>query len=82
VPATPRKKPFKFEQFWLDHPDFQAKIQDWWREAEVSHGSKMYRFQQKLKNLKQILKLWNKKTFGNIFDSQKQLSEQMSEIQN
>jgi hypothetical protein len=42
----------------------------------------MYRFQQNLKNLKQILKLWNKKTFGNIFDSQKQLSEQMGAIQN
>jgi exonuclease III len=81
VPATPGKKPFRFEQFWLDHPDFQANIQDWWREAEVPRGSKMYRFQQKLKNLKQTLKLWNKHTFGNIFDSQKQLSEQMGEIQ-
>jgi len=41
----------------------------------------MYRFQQKLKNLKQTLKLWNKHTFGSIFDSQKQLTEQMEEIQ-
>jgi exonuclease III len=81
VPATPGKKPFRFEQFWLDHPDFQANIQDWWRQAEIPHGSKMYRFQQKLKNLKQTLKLWNKQTFGSIFDSQKQLSRQMDEIQ-
>jgi hypothetical protein len=29
----------------------------------------MYKFQQKLKNLKHTLKLWNKHTFGNIFDS-------------
>jgi len=35
VPATPGKKPFRFEQFWLDHPDFQANIQNWWKEAEV-----------------------------------------------
>jgi hypothetical protein len=76
------KKPFRFEQFWLNHPDFQVKIQDWWREAEVPCGSKMYRFHQKLKNLKKILKLWNKHTFGNIFDSQKQLSKQMGAIQN
>jgi hypothetical protein len=82
VPATPGKKLFRFEQFWLDHPDFQANIQDWWREAEIPRSSKMYRFQQKLKNLKQTLKLWNKHTFGNIFDSQKQLSEQMGEIRN
>jgi exonuclease III len=26
VPATPWKKPFRFEQFWLNHPDFQANI--------------------------------------------------------
>jgi exonuclease III len=81
VPATPGKKPFHFEQFWLDHPDFQANIQGWWKEAEISYGSKMYRFQQKLKNLKQTLKFWNKHTFGSIFDSQKQLMEQMEEIQ-
>jgi hypothetical protein len=42
----------------------------------------MYRFQQKLKSLKQILKLWNKQIFGNIFDSQRQLSKQMGVIQN
>jgi exonuclease III len=64
VPATPGKKPFHFEQFWLDHPDFQENIQDWWRQAEITQGSKMYRFQQKLKNLKQTLKLWNKQTLA------------------
>jgi len=81
VPATPGRKPFRFEQFWLSHPDFHNKIQAWWREAEVPHGSKMYRFQQRLKNLKKQLRLWNRQTFGNIFDSQKQLIEQMSMTQ-
>jgi hypothetical protein len=81
IPATPGKKPFRFEKFWLDHPDFQENIQAWWREAEVPDGSKMYKFQQKLKNLKQTLKLWNQNTFGNIFDAQKQLSAQLEEIQ-
>jgi exonuclease III len=81
VPATPGRKPFRFEQFWLNHPDFEAKIQDWWEQAEVTKGSKMFRFQQKLKNLKQLIKTWNKDTFGNIFDSQRQLAEQMENIQ-
>jgi hypothetical protein len=81
VPATPGRKPFRFEQFWLSHPDFHKNIHEWWREAEVPHGSKMYRFQQRLKNLKKQLRLWNRKTFGNIFDSQKQLTDQMSTIQ-
>jgi hypothetical protein len=81
ISATPGKKPFRFEQFWLDHPDFQANIHDWWQQAAIPQGSKMFRFQQKLKNLKQILKLWNKQTFGSIFKSQHQLSRQMTEIQ-
>jgi hypothetical protein len=81
VPATPGKKPFRFENFWLDHPDFQANIHEWWRQAEVPYGSKMFRFQQKLKNLKQTLKLWNKHTFSNIFNSQRELMQQMGEIQ-
>jgi exonuclease III len=81
VSATPGNRPFRFEQFWLDHPDFKKNIQDWWRQAEIHHGSKMYRFQQKLKNLKQTLKHWNRHTFGNIFDSQKQLTQQMSDLQ-
>jgi hypothetical protein len=41
----------------------------------------MYRFQQKLKNFKQKLKTWNKQTFGNIFEAQRQLKEQMSIVQ-
>jgi hypothetical protein len=71
IPTTPGKKPFRFEKLWLDHPDFQENIQAWWRKATVPSGSKMYKFQQKLKNLKQTLKIWNQNTFGNIFDAQK-----------
>jgi hypothetical protein len=47
----------------------------------VSNGSKMYRFQQKLKNFKQKFKNWNKQTFGNIFETQRQLTEKMNTIQ-
>jgi hypothetical protein len=41
----------------------------------------MYRFQQRLKNLKQILRNWNKNTFGDIFAGQKHLANSMREIQ-
>jgi hypothetical protein len=53
----------------------------WWRESTILYGSKMYRFQQKLKNFKQCLKLWNKQTFRNIFEAQQQLNEQMRILQ-
>jgi hypothetical protein len=43
----------------------------WWKEKTIPHGSKMYQFQQRLKNFKQRLKIWNKQTFGNIFEAQR-----------
>jgi hypothetical protein len=78
IPASPGCKPFRFEWFWLNHPYFQQNTHTWWKDASIPHGSKMYRFQHKLKNFKQRLKSWNKQTFGNIFESQQQLKEQMS----
>jgi exonuclease III len=47
IPATPGRKPFRLEQFWLSHPDFQQKVHTWWREASVPYGSKMYLFPAK-----------------------------------
>jgi hypothetical protein len=75
------KKPFHFENFWLTHPDFQENAPTWWKNVEVSHGTLMYRFQQKLKNFKQHLRNWNKMVFGNIFQAQKELEQKMQEIQ-
>jgi len=54
------RKPFRFERFWLIHPNFQTMAPIWWKEATSPHGSKMYRFQQKLKSFNQRLKIWNK----------------------
>ena len=41
----------------------------------------MYRFQQRLKNFKQLLKKWNKNCFGNIFHSIQDIERQLEEIQ-
>jgi hypothetical protein len=41
----------------------------------------MYRFQQRLKNLKQHIKSWNKSTFGNIFQAQDNLNKQIQSLQ-
>jgi hypothetical protein len=81
ISGSPGWKPFRFERFWLDHPEFQALALKWWREAAISHGSKMFRFQQRLKKFKQSLKLWNKQHFGNIFEAQRNLNDQMKLIQ-
>jgi exonuclease III len=81
ITGTPGRKPFRFEKFWLTHPDFQANIKAWWEEAAIHTGTPMYRFQQRLKNLKLQLKTWNKSTFGNIFQAQEHLQQQMQTLQ-
>jgi hypothetical protein len=41
----------------------------------------MYRFQQRLKNFKQLLKQWNKNCFGDIFHSIQDIESQLEAIQ-
>jgi hypothetical protein len=77
ITGTPRRKPFRFEKFWLKHSDFRTNIKTWWEEEAIQTGTPMYRFQQWLKNLKQHLKSWNKSTFGDIFYAQKNLKQQI-----
>jgi hypothetical protein len=71
--ATPKFKPFRFKNVWLSHLDFQELSQLWWENAEIHHGTRMYKFQQRLKNFKHQLCQWNKDAFGNIFQDQKVL---------
>jgi hypothetical protein len=41
----------------------------------------MYKFQQRLKNFKQLLKQWNKNNFGNIIQSIQNIECKLAEIQ-
>lgn len=41
----------------------------------------MFQFQQKLKYLKMHIKQWNQSTFGNIFQDQNSLAQEMKKIQ-
>jgi hypothetical protein len=65
----------------LKHTDFQTNVKTWWEEAAIQTGTPMYRFQQRLKNLKQHLNSWNKSTFGDIFQAQENLKQQMQTLQ-
>ena len=44
-------------------------------------GTRMYRFQQKLKVLKAKIRTWNKEDFGNIFEDKKGIIQEMTAIQ-
>lgn len=71
IMGTPKNRPFSFDGFWLDHPNFVDKVKKWWQEVRVVKGSKMFMLQQKLKPIKEQLKMWNKYDFGNSFQQKK-----------
>eukprot|EP00253_Pinus_taeda_P023098 PITA_23098 len=74
-------RPFRFEEFWLTHPEFKDFIRTTWNTFIPPEGSKMFQFQQKLKYVKSHLKCWNYETFGNIFKAQQDLNKEMAELQ-
>lgn len=80
-PGNNLRHPFRFEEFWLAHPEFDQFIRTTWTTYNVTKGSRMARFQQKLKNLKKAIKQWNHKIFGNIFDEQARLNAEMKKVQ-
>jgi hypothetical protein len=50
--TTLKFKPFCFEKFSLTHPDFSEISRTWWANAEIEHGTQMYKFQHRLKKFK------------------------------
>eukprot|EP00253_Pinus_taeda_P027193 PITA_27193 len=80
VQGTPRNKPFRFEKFWLDHPNFLEMVKKWWSETLEVRGSKMFNLQKKLKATKEKIKDWNKTVFGNIFQEKATLDNKLEQI--
>eukprot|EP00253_Pinus_taeda_P010254 PITA_10254 len=80
-PGNNLRRPFRFEEFWLSHPEFDKIVRSSWTNFNPSERSKMARFQQKLKFLKRAIKQWNHKVFGNIFADQSLLNIEMKKIQ-
>jgi hypothetical protein len=55
------------------------KVKDLWHSMENIRGSKMFVLQQKLKKLNVELKEWNKSTFGNVFQCNRDLEMKKTE---
>eukprot|EP00253_Pinus_taeda_P009371 PITA_09371 len=52
-----------------------------WRAFIPPPSSKMFQFEQHLKDLKAHIKIWNHSTFGNIFQQQRLLEQEVVELQ-
>ena len=63
----PRKLfPFKFFNFWADHPDFIRLVKEAW--SNEVFGTPMFRLTRKLKGVKAILKAFNFRSFGRLHE--------------
>jgi len=80
-PDNSIKRPFRFEEYWLQHHAFKDFVKSKWSTFYPPEGSKMYQFQQKLKYLKAQIKKWNQETFGNVFKEQQNMNKEMEELQ-
>eukprot|EP00253_Pinus_taeda_P007220 PITA_07220 len=78
--GTPRNKPFRFEKFWLQHPNFVKKLEKWWREPLNIKGTRMFKLQSKLKHIKSKIKQWNATKFGNIFQEKSIIESKLEHI--
>lgn len=79
-PGDQTRRPFCFEGFWLTHPEFKDLVKTTWTSFTPPEGSKMYKFQQKLRFLKSHLKRWNRETFGDIFKAQQDLNRELTDL--
>eukprot|EP00253_Pinus_taeda_P020494 PITA_20494 len=75
------KKPFRFETFWLRHPEFIHKMEEWWTQSIIEGKGKMHTFQLKLKEIKSKIRKWNKEEFRHIMEEKQKLDQEMEDIQ-
>lgn len=58
-------KPFKFMDIWLSNPSCMRLAKATWNECQVN-GGVGFMILQKLKAVKDKLKVWNKEVFGDV----------------
>lgn len=71
--------PFRFEKMWTLHPSLENLIKEWW--SIRVEGTAMFKVAAKLKNVLKNIKIWNKETFGNIFQNKKKVLEELKDNQ-
>ena len=78
-PGNGKYYPFKFFNFWADHPDFLGLVKEAW-DINV-RGSPMYRLTRKLKRVKSILKAFNFHSFGKLHERVVEARETLNQAQ-
>lgn len=72
-------KPFRFEAFWIREKTSAHIVAEAWNTPVV--GSPAFKLCQKVKAVKQALRIWNKHHFGIIQDNIRQILHSIDEVQ-
>jgi hypothetical protein len=72
-------KPFRFNNFWLQHRDFKELVSNAWEEVEVS-GWMSFVLKEKLKRLKVAIMEWNGATFRGSEREKQNLIDEISAL--
>ncbi|KAL0001694.1 hypothetical protein SO802_015475 [Lithocarpus litseifolius] len=77
-----RKRPFRFERMWLTHADCKNVALAAW--SVQANGSRAFKFQQKLKNIRSKFSEWNMSVFGRVENElkikQRKLQEELETL--
>ncbi|KAM0963163.1 hypothetical protein ACFX2A_022668 [Malus domestica] len=71
--------PFRFENMWLQHPEFRNKFNLWWQSEQVE-GWEGYKFMIKLKAIKKKVQRWSKESFGEVEKDFKEAEASLEEL--
>ena len=66
-----RVHPFKFKNMWLKEKGFKDLIRVWWQ-SFTFRGISSYVLMEKIKALKENLKVWNEEVFGMVEANKKE----------
>ncbi|KAG5557277.1 hypothetical protein RHGRI_007519 [Rhododendron griersonianum] len=79
VSPNGRRKPFKFFNFWLQHPDFSQILNNSW--CDPVEGGPMFALSSKLRRLKSVLRQLNLKCYSNISKRVLEAKTELSTVQ-
>ncbi|VVA25489.1 Hypothetical predicted protein, partial [Prunus dulcis] len=71
--------PFRFENMWIEHPEFKKKFKQWWGEDQIN-GWEGYKFSRRLRTIKQKIKVWNKEVFGDLVSAKKEAEARIAAL--
>jgi len=73
-------QPFRILDYWLADNSFNKIVQESWS-SNLQSGWGGYVLKEKIKSLKQRLKVWNKEQFGDTFQKFKKVEEELNKLE-